>query len=183
MISFGPVFSSDGRRALRFRLGAAFFGLALLAGCAAEGYGDTGALLTGEQVRLPPLKHLPPVSPVTVQMLPFTGLPVTIGDGIYQRFRAQARAEGIELVHRLEDPATYRIQGHFVALGNNTTSTFVFTYDIYDVSGKRVQRIVGQETGNQADGDAWGGMTVDGQTRLAARAVRAIKAWLTRAEG
>jgi hypothetical protein len=116
-------------------------------------------------------------------MLPFTGLPVTIGDGIYQRFRIQARGAGIELVHRLEDPATYRIQGHFVALGNNTTSTFVFTYDIYDVSGARVHRIVGQEVGNQADGDAWGGMTVDGQNRLAARAVRAIKAWLTRAEG
>ena len=43
-----------------------------------------------DETRLPPLKQKPPAGQVTVQMLPFTGLPVTIGDGIYQRFRIQA---------------------------------------------------------------------------------------------
>jgi hypothetical protein len=166
-----------------FGIGAALAGLALLGACAPEGMGDAGASLTGGQTRLAPLKTLPAPSPVTVQMLPFTGLPVTLADGIYQRFRTFAKNEGIQLVHRLDEPALYRIQGHFVALGNNTTTTFLFTYDIYDTAGNRVQRIIGQEVGNQAEGDAWAGLTIDGQNRLALRAVRAIKAWLNRADG
>ncbi|TBW34738.1 hypothetical protein EYW49_17610 [Siculibacillus lacustris] len=182
----GSVPRPDRRRrrlAASVRIGAALCGLALLVGCGAAGTsGDAGSVLSGE-TRLPPLKAQPPAGMVTVQMLPFTGVPVTIGDGIYTRFRMQAPGAGITLVHRLEEPATYRIQGHFVALGNNTATTFLFTYDIYDASGRRVQRIIGQELGNQAEGDAWAGMTVDGQTRLASRAVRAIKAWLTRADG
>lgn len=181
----GSAFNPDGLRSRRaFGIGLALAGLGLLAGCSMPtAMSDAGAPLYGAQTRLPPLKTMPPASPVTVQMLPFTGLPVTVGDGIYQRFRDQAQKAGIVLVHRLEDPATYRIQGHFVALGNNTSSTFLFTYDIYDTSGNRVQRIIGQEVGDTGNGDAWSGMTVDGQNRLASRAVRAIRAWLNRAEG
>lgn len=170
---------SPGRRSV-LRAGA-LLGAALLAACSPQNdLGDTGALLTG-RTRLPPLAVPPPAGRATVQMLPFTGIPVTIADAIYQRFRTQAKEVGIELVHRLEEPAHYRVQSHFVALGNETSVTIVFTLEIFDTSGALVHRIVGQEVAKLSDGDPWSGIDGDAETRIATRAVRAIKAWLTRA--
>lgn len=150
----------------------------LLAGCSSVGgVGEGGALFTGKD-RLAPLTIQPAADRVTVQFLPFTGLPVNIGDSIYRRIRALAPLSKIELVHRLEEPATYRVRGHFVALGNETSTIVIFTWDIYDASGANVQRIVGQEVAGAGDGDAWAGVDLDAQQRLAARAVRALSAWL-----
>lgn len=170
------------RRSVLMRATAATLGAVLLAGCSAVGgVGQGGTLVTGRD-QLAPLSALPPAGKVTVQMLPFSGLPVTTGDAIFQRFRTLAKTSGIELVGRLEDPATYRVQAHFVALGAETSTTVVFTYEIFDASGARVHRIVGQEVAKLADGDPWSGVDTDAQMRLATRGVRAIKAWLTRAE-
>ena len=170
-----------GRRSFLRVAGAAVLGGGLLAGCTAENtLGETGALITG-RTTLPPLTVAPPAGHATVQVLPFTGVPVTTGDAIYQKFRTQAKDAGIEIVHRLDEPAHFRVQGHFVAIGNETSATIVFTYDIFDVAGRRVHRIVGQEVSKLQDGDPWSGVDTDAEKRLADRAVRAIKAWLTRA--
>ncbi|MER2607190.1 MAG: hypothetical protein ABTQ29_15265 [Siculibacillus sp.] len=150
----------------------------LLGGCVTSTtMGDAGAALSG-RTRLAPLKEAPPAGKVTVQMLPFTGLPVTIGDAIYRKFRAAAATAGIELVHRLEEPATWRIQGHMVALGQTSSSTVIYTWDIYDASGRPVHRIVGQELAGAASGDPWSAVDGGTQERVATRSVRLISAWL-----
>lgn len=160
---------------------AAVLGAGLLAGCSDDSALTDGGSLVSGRTRLPPLAAAPPAGHTNIQMLPFTGLPVTVADGIYQRFRDRAKEAGIEIVHRLDEPATYRIQGHFVALGAETSTTVVFTYEIFDASGRRVHRILGQEVARLSDGDPWSGVDTDTEMRLAIRAVRAIKAWLTRA--
>lgn len=168
------------RRSLLARVAAVALGAGLVTACGPDNLGDTGALISG-RTRLPPLKAAPPPGHITVQMLPFTGIPVTVGDAVFQRFRNEAKEEGVELVHRLEDPATYRIVGHFVALGYETSATIVFDYEIFDASGRMVHRIVGQEVAKLSDGDPWSGVDTDAEKRIAVRTVRAIKAWLTRA--
>jgi hypothetical protein len=156
-----------------------------LAGCTAVGgvsdagamMGDAGAALTGRE-RMAPLTVKPPTDRVTMQFLPFTGLPVNTADSIYRRIRTVGPEHGINLVHRLEEPATYRVRGHFVALGNETSTTVIFTWDIYDASGNNVYKIVGQEVAQSGTGDAWAGVGGEAQDRLAMRAVRALSAWL-----
>lgn len=151
---------------------------ALLAGCSSVGgVGEGGALFTGKD-RLPPLTLQPATDRVTVQFLPFTGLPVNTADAIYRRIRVAAPLNKIELVHRLEEPATYRIRGHFVALGNETSIMVIFTWDVYDAAGNNVYRIVGQDVAPAGSGDAWAGIDAGTLDRLADRAVRGIKAWL-----
>lgn len=155
--------------------------VAMAAGCAdrATLVDEAGATLSG-RIRMAPLREPAPKDRVTVQMMPFTGLPVTIGDAIYRNFRSEAATAKIDLVHRLEDPATWRIQGHFVALGHSSSSTILYTYDIYDASGTPVHRIVGQDVADGAEGDPWGAVGGDVQMRIAKRSVRAIQAWLNR---
>lgn len=170
---------SPGRRSFLLGLGAVAIA-AGLAGCTMENTLDSSGSLIDGRTRLAPLSAQP-AGRASIQMLPFTGIPVTIGDGVYQRFRTQAKEAGIDLVHRLEDPAAYRIQGHFVAVGFESSATIVFTYEIFDASGRRVHRIVGEEVAKLSDGDPWSGVDTDAEMRLATRATRAIKAWLTRA--
>jgi hypothetical protein len=172
---------SLGRRWFLLRTGVAALTLGALAGCTVEdGLGGSGGLIDG-RTSVPPLATRPPAGHVGVQMLPLTGVPVTIADGIYQRWRDRAKEMGIEVVHRLDEPAAYRVQGHLVAISHETATTIVFTYEIFDATGRRVHRIVGQEVARAADGDPWSGVDTDAQMRLAVRAARAIKAWLTRA--
>jgi len=178
MLSFRPL----GLRLPRAlaRAGLVALGLTLVAGCSDQSaLEQAGATLSG-RIRLAPLREAPPAGRETVQMLPFSGIPVTIGDAIYRSFRTEAAAANIDLVHRLEDPATWRIQGHFVALGHSTSSTILYTYDIYDASGTPVHRIVGQDVAGGADGDPWGAVDGDVQARLAKRSARDIQAWLNR---
>ncbi|MCE1238249.1 MAG: hypothetical protein LWW93_18010 [Hyphomicrobiales bacterium] len=161
-------------------LAVAALGLGLLVGCDHETtLENAGATLSG-RIRLAPLSEPPPAGRVTVQMLPFSGLPVTVADGIYRAFRSQAEVAGISLVHRLEDPAMWRVQGHFVALGGWTSTTFIYTYDIYDAAGRPIHRITGQETGDGVDGDPWGAATGGVQSRLARDSVRDLQTWLNR---
>lgn len=171
----------------RSRAGAvlAVFGLLLVAGCGRpdpESMIDAAGETLSGRIRLAPLKEPPPSGRVTVQMLPFSGLPVTIADGIYRRFRSEAARVGIDIVHRLDEPATWRVQGHFVALGHTSSTTVLYTYDIYDTTGRAVHRIVGQDVATGVDGDAWGAVDGTVQDRLAIRAVRDIQAWLKRSE-
>lgn len=137
---------------------------------------------TGGPARLPPLKVAPPVGKATVLFLPFSGLPVNTADDIYRRIRARADKEGLALVLRLEEPATYRVRGYFVALGGDANSVVTFTYEIFDASGRRVHTFTGQELSPQADGDPWSGVEGPTNEHLAERAVQAIKAWVTRAD-
>ena len=175
--------SASSRPRLVARLAAAALGALLVAGCYGESAIDeAGATLSG-RIRLAPLREAPPAGMTTVQILPFSGLPVTIADGIYRAFRSAAETEGVTLVHRLEEPATWRVQGHYVALGHSTTTTVIYTWDIYDAGGRPVHRIIGQEVTGGAEGDAWAAVESSVQTRLAQRALRDLKAWLKRNPG
>ena len=136
---------------------------------------------TAGPAKLPPLKLPPPQGAPTVQFLPFAGVPVNTADDIYRRIRTHAPEEGLNLVLRLEDPATYRVRGYFVALGGDAASTVVFTYEIFDASGRRVHSFTGQELAKQSDGDPWSGIDTVTDEHLARRAVQVIKAWVTRA--
>jgi hypothetical protein len=178
MQSNGPIDPSK-RRTLA-RVAAVALGVTALAGCMGEqALDDAGATLSG-RIRLAPLREAPPAGQPTVQFLPISGTPVTIADAIYRGIRNNAAQSGILLVHRLEEPATWRVQGHLVALGHSTASTIIFTWDVYDVHGNPVHRITGQEVAIGVEGDPWGAVDAAVQTRLAARAVRGLQNWLNR---
>ncbi len=178
MHSNGPIDPSK-RRTLA-RVATVVLGVSALAGCMGEqALEDAGATLSG-RIRLAPLREPPPAGKPTVQFLPISGTPVTIADAIYRGIRNEAPQAGITLVHRLEEPATWRVQGHLVALGHATASTIIFTWDVYDAKGNPVYRITGQEVSSGIEGDPWGAVDAAVQTRLAVRAVRGLQSWLNR---
>ena len=142
-----------------------------------SGVREAGDELMGKE-RMAPLRVAPPKDRVTVQFQPFTGLPVNAADSIYRKIRAAAAENGVELVHRLEEPATYRVKAHFVALGNETSTQVIATWSVFDAEGRPVHRFVAQDTAQAGDGDAWAGVGGEAQDRLAMSGLRGISAWL-----
>lgn len=168
-----------GRRLAAMSLAVA--GLVGLGGCG----GDTSppALLgvgSAPQYQAPAAPPVP-AALATFAFDPFAGAPGNTVDELSRKIGAQARAEGLTVVRRVGAPATYRVKGHLSAVGDNTSSTIIYVFDVYDASGRRLHRFSGQETGAATSADPWAGVDAQSLELIARRTVLSIKAWLTRA--
>ncbi|AXS42701.1 hypothetical protein D1F64_17345 [Breoghania sp. L-A4] len=112
---------------------------------------------------------------------PFSGAPGNTLDDLSRKIGEAASKEGLTLVRRAGARATYRVKGHLSAVGDNTASTILYVFDVYDGSGRRVHRFSGQETSNATSADPWAGISGETLNLIATRTVLALKAWLTRA--
>jgi len=109
---------------------------------------------------------------------PFTGVPGNAADELTRRIADVSDREGLNLVRRVGAPATFRVKGYLTAIGNPTSTTLSYIYDVYDGSGRRVHRIAGQEPSGGTSGDPWSGITDETLVVVAERTVAALKAWL-----
>jgi hypothetical protein len=160
-------------RAGRVAVAMVFAGL-LLAGCGG------GATVT--EMAVGPTSTPPPadVDPATASFAfePFTGAPSNATDELLRRISTVADREGLNLVRRVGAPATFHVKGYLTAVGNPTATTVTYIYDIYDASGRRLHRIVGQEPSSGTSGDPWSGISAETLEVVADRTVAALKAWL-----
>lgn len=122
-----------------------------------------------------------PASEATFAFDPFAGAPGNTVDDLSRKIGNAASKEGLTLVRRQGVQATYRVKGHLSAVGDNTSSTIIYVFDVYDAAGRRLHRFSGQETGNAASADPWAGVEGETLDLIAERTVLALKAWLTRA--
>ena len=167
------------------RAAALFAGLLALAGCS----GTVPPALVGNAP--PPQRHaaeqsLPaapkvPASQATFAFEPFVGVPGNTADSLSRRIGEQAKEQGLTIVPRIGAPATYRVKGHLSAVGDNSSSTVIYVFDVYDANGNRLHRFSGQETSSETSGDPWSGIDGDALDLLAKRTVLALQSWLTSA--
>lgn len=122
-----------------------------------------------------------PAREATFAFDPFAGAPGNTVDDLSRKIGEQARLEGLTLVRRAGALPTYRVKGHLAAVGDNTASTIIYVFDVYDASNRRVHRFSGQETGNATSADPWAGVSSETLDLIAKRTVLALKSWLTRA--
>lgn len=114
---------------------------------------------------------------------PFEGMPGNAADDLTRRIVETGKREGLTFVQRLGAPATYRVKGWLTAVGNPTSTTVVYVYDITDASGQRVFRFTGQEPSGGTSGDPWSAVSNDTVAIIAERTVASLKAWLARGSG
>ncbi|WP_321502139.1 hypothetical protein [Breoghania sp.] len=165
------------------RHAALFAGLLLVSGCA----GNIPPGLVGESgessASPPPLAAAVPASQATFAFEPFNGVPGNTADSLSDRLGNEAKRQGLTLVRRVGAPATYRVKGHLSAAGDNSSSTIIYVFDVYDANGRRVHRFSGQETSSATSGDPWTGISGETLNLLAERTILALKSWLSGASG
>ncbi|PTW53190.1 hypothetical protein C8N35_1176 [Breoghania corrubedonensis] len=122
-----------------------------------------------------------PASQATFAFEPFVGVPGNTADSLSRRIGEEAKAQGLTIVRRIGAPATYRVKGHLSAVGDNSSSTVIYVFDVYDANGNRLHRFSGQETSNETSADPWSGIDGNALDLLAKRTVMALQSWLTSA--
>lgn len=162
-------------------LGFGFVAAASLGACTIS-MPDTGIEAISGPPTLPSHPSPPASEGMSVQFLPFLGIPVNLGDRLYRDIRQQAAAQSIKVALRLDEPATYRIRTYMSAVGSGgTITTVVFQVEVFNGAGERLHRFLGQDTAQAAKGDPWSAVEQGTISQLAAEIVTGLKVWLTRA--
>lgn len=154
------------------------FGLAL-AGCAPNPPGSPRVLVPAFA---DPTDHID-LTAMSFAIEPFEGVPGNAADQLTNKIAETARREGLTVVLRPGAPARFRLKGWLTAVGNDTSTTVVYVYEVLGEDGRRLHRIDGQEPSDGSDGDPWASVTDDTITIIAERTVAALKAWLARDAG
>ena len=155
-----------------------------LAGCETTSSLFSGSLFGGsgntpppEAVAAAPVAPQPPLAKVAVS--PIIGAPDAIAKQIQQEFTSSVEKQRISVVSGKDERADYTLRGYVVAAKDKSATKVSYIWDVTDPSGKRVNRITGEEvvSGN-ASKDPWAALTPQVAQSIANKAASSFLAWL-----
>jgi hypothetical protein len=115
--------------------------------------------------------------PVTFANL--IGPPKTVGDQLTQQLVSAAQQKNIPVVTDKSQPSTYTVQGYLAQSNDNKSEKFSYILDVTDKSGKRVHRILGEESVPAKPGaQPWGSINQNAMQKIATRTASDLAAWL-----
>ncbi len=157
----------------------------LLAGFGLAGCETAGNILGGNQVATETVAPPPSAEPAKPQMVAKVALAPIIGapDGIGQQLRTQvvqaAERNKIGVLADRDPSADYGMRGYLVAARDRGGIKVSYIWDISDATGKRVNRITGEETvaaASQAKGP-WDSVTPTLTQSIADKVASSLGAW------
>ncbi len=124
---------------------------ALLAGVGLAGCETAGNILGGNQVATetvapPPAAPAKPQTVAKVALAPIIGAPDAIGQQLRTQVIQAAERNKIGVLADRDPSADYGMRGYLVAARDRGGVKVSYIWDITDASGKRVNRIAGEET-------------------------------------
>jgi hypothetical protein len=150
-----------------------------LAGC------ETSASLFGwnsppaqETAAVPP----PPAAQTPlarVSVAPIVGAPDAIAKQIQQEFTSAVEKQRVSVTSSKDERADYTLRGYIVAAKDKAATKVSYIWDVTDPSGKRVNRITGEEViSANATKDPWAAITPQVAQSIAGKAASSFAAWL-----
>ncbi|WMS43877.1 hypothetical protein RDV64_05650 [Acuticoccus sp. MNP-M23] len=126
----------------------------------------------------PPRAPLADPADATFAFLPFPGIPGNVSDALLRRIWLRAGQEGLTVIKRPGGPALFTVEGSLTATSNETNSLIFYVFDVKDISGRRLHRIVGEQRSEESGGDPWDNVNRDDLDLIAIRLSALINAWL-----
>jgi len=131
----------------------------------------------------PPPAAMPPLARVSVA--PIVGAPDAIAKQIQQEFTSAVEKQRISVTASKDERADYTLRGYIVAAKDKAatkdkaTTKVSYIWDVTDPSGKRVNRITGEEVISvNATSDPWAAITPQVAQSIAGKAANSFAAWL-----
>jgi len=174
------VTTMDAAAARRRHPGVAFALLIALAGCGLVGCETSGSLFGASTPSAPePIKPAaapPPLAKVAVA--PIIGAPDAVAKQIQQDFTGTIEKQRV-IVANKDERADYTLRGYVVASKEKTQTKVSYIWDVTDPSGRRVNRITGEEiVPGAASKDPWAAVTPMVTRSMAEKAANSFAAWL-----
>ena len=112
-------------------------------------------------------------------MAPIIGAPDAIAKQIQQEFTSAVEKQRVSVVASKDERADYTLRGYIVAAKDKAATKVSYIWDVTDPTGKRVNRITGEEvvTAN-AGKDPWAALTPQVAQSIAGKAASSFVAWL-----
>jgi hypothetical protein len=139
-------------------------------------FGGSGSTPAPEVSAAPPAAPLPPLARIAVS--PVIGAPDAIAKQIQQEFTSTVEKQRVAIVGK-DERADYTLRGYVVAAKVKSTTKVSYIWDVTDPTGKRVNRITGEEvvSGNTSK-DPWAALTPQVAQTIAGKAASSFMAWL-----
>jgi hypothetical protein len=161
-------------RARWLRTVAPFLGALALAGC------ESGSsLVSGGQGAQPEaqLVQPAPVQMSRVSVAPVIGAPDSVSKQIHTDFVAAIGQKKITVVGA-QDKSDYAVRGYVVAAKDKAGTKVSYIWDVTDQSGRRVNRITGEEVvAGAGGGDAWSVVTPTVTKSIAQKSSDSLSSW------
>jgi hypothetical protein len=151
-----------------------------LAGCenSLSLFGSTN-LATQETAVAPPPPAAPQPALAKVAVAPIIGAPDAIGKQIQQEFTSAIEKQRVTVAANKDERVDYTLRGYIVAAKDKNATKVSYIWDITDPSGKRVNRITGEEmVAGGASKDPWAAVTPAIAQSIAGKAANSFASWL-----
>jgi hypothetical protein len=154
-----------------------------LAGCETAGSMFGGSLFGSNSPPAPEVAAPAPVAPqpplAKVAVAPIIGAPDAIGKQIQQEFTSAVERQRVSVVAGKDERADYTLRGYIVAAKDKSATKVSYIWDVTDPTGKRVNRITGEEVVSPSTGkDPWAALTPTVAQSIAGKAASSFVAWL-----
>ena len=151
---------------------------ALLAGCGSSsllGVGDTADTPTASNapISAAPAAAPSPVSSSRVALAPIMGAPDSVSRDVGAQLNSALGRQRISVASS-SDAADYTLRGYIVATKEKNSTKVSYIFDLMDQSGKRVNRIQGEELAAASGSDPWSAVTPDLAQKISDRAASSL---------
>lgn len=154
---------------------AMILGAALLSGCSG---GSLSNVFSGSGGRSA-ANNLAPVSFSNI-----IGPPKTVGDQLTAQLIAESQQKKIPVVTEKGKPSVYTVQGYLAQSNEKSSEKFSYILDVTDKSGKRVHRILGEESVPTKPGaKPWSSINQAALQKIAAKTASDLATWLPTQSG
>ena len=142
-----------------------------------------GGSLFGSSTPAPEIAAPAPVAPqpplAKVAVAPIIGAPDAIAKQIQQEFTSAVEKQRVSVTSSKDERADYTLRGYIVAAKDKAATKVSYIWDITDPTGKRVNRITGEEVVSANAGkDPWAALTPQVAQSIAGKAASSFVAWL-----
>lgn len=162
---------------------AAVLGLGL-AGCETSG-GIFGGSSTPAEAAPPPVAAAPPPPPQPVAALariaiaPIIGAPDAVARQLVQQLTDAVERQRIAVSKGRDEKVDFTVRGYIVAAREKNSTKVSYIWDVQDPTGKRVNRITGEEIVAGATGkDPWSGVTPVVGQNIADKTATTLGSWV-----
>ncbi len=153
----------------------------------AAGLGACGSsnLLSGSgDANAPMLAQQPAAQPAAastrIAIAPVIGAPEAVAKQITTQLSQDLQQRRIEIAQAANDRADYTLRGYVVAAREKNTTKVSYIWDLTDTTGKRVNRITGEESvGGGESRDPWASVTPNIMQSISGKTATQLTTWLS----
>jgi hypothetical protein len=120
----------------------------------------------------------PSAKTAKVQIAPVIGSPENVARDLQSQLASAIGREGLTVVTANNATGEYVVRGYIVAAHEKTKSKISYIWDVTDQSGKRVNRVTGEELLASAGKDPWSAVTPAVVQKISDKTAKQIAAWM-----